>query len=510
MYNKFYSSLHDNLHHKDIDKLADWANHMYKFYDFWAIAYYPFGMVEADNGAFVEDVLLEKDINEDWEIIREFALEMEKQGKPFFMGYEWQGSGKDGDHNVFFLNNDNNMNHTHEYSQLVKDFEKVEAIGIPHHVSYKLGSRGKNWDTHNEKFSPFAEIYSSHGCSENDNNRFGMKTHVHMGPGYQPTSYEAGLNKKIKVGCIASGDNHHCPGIYDNGTICVLAKNNTKEELWDALRKSRVYGVSLGRINVDFTLDDAFIGETIYESEKSEYTISIEGDNAIDRVEVLKDNVLEEMIVHSGTWERSELKDTFDFKVKFEFGWGPDRRVFPEIDQKRWEVLIKGDCDIKHIQPCFNHMDQDIKIIDSKKAELNIVSHKSTTAGKWMGPAPVSTESIVVTFTGSTNSIVELIIDGKEYQYSVNQLLQTSDLIVMKQESHKLIKEAYGMDDFYRDDMFHHNAYKVKVHQAIPEAGYTLKHTGILNTIGSSNIRVRVHQKNGAVAWLSPVFIKRR
>lgn len=64
------------------------------------------------------------------------------------------------------------------------------------------------------------------------------------------------------------------------------------------------------------------------------------------------------------------------------------------------------------------------------------------------------------------------------------------------------------MDDFYRDDMFHHNAYKVKIHQAIPEAGYTLKHTGILNTIGSSNIRVRVHQKNGAVAWLSPVFIK--
>ena len=34
--------------------------------------------------------------------------------------------------------------------------------------SYQLEHRGKNWETHNDKFSPFVEIYSSHGSSENE------------------------------------------------------------------------------------------------------------------------------------------------------------------------------------------------------------------------------------------------------------------------------------------------------------------------------------------------------
>ena len=98
------------------------------------------------------------------------ALLKEKnaEGFPMFMGYEWQGSGKDGDHNVFFLDNEQEMHHPLRYEELVKSYEGVSAIGIPHHIAYQLGSRGKNWETHNETFSPFVEIYSSHGCSESD------------------------------------------------------------------------------------------------------------------------------------------------------------------------------------------------------------------------------------------------------------------------------------------------------------------------------------------------------
>ena len=83
-----------------------------------------------------------------------------------FMGYEWQGNGSDGDHNVFFLHNDAPMLHPMLYTQLRDAYKGTEAIAIPHHVAYQLGSRGKNWATHDERFSPFAEIYSSHGCSE--------------------------------------------------------------------------------------------------------------------------------------------------------------------------------------------------------------------------------------------------------------------------------------------------------------------------------------------------------
>ncbi len=67
------------------------------------------------------------------------------------------------------------------YQELRDDYKDTEAIGIPHHVAYQLGSRGKNWATHDENFSPFAEIYSSHGCSENDTGGMDMERHLHMG-----------------------------------------------------------------------------------------------------------------------------------------------------------------------------------------------------------------------------------------------------------------------------------------------------------------------------------------
>ena len=67
---------------------------------------------------------------------------------------------------LFFLDNEQDMKHPMRYQELRDDYKDTEAIGIPHHVAYQLGSRGKNWATHDENFSPFAEIYSSHGCSE--------------------------------------------------------------------------------------------------------------------------------------------------------------------------------------------------------------------------------------------------------------------------------------------------------------------------------------------------------
>ena len=39
---------------------------------------------------------------------------------------------------------------------------------MPHHLSYKQGRRGVNWDIFEEGVSPVVELYSMHGCSEND------------------------------------------------------------------------------------------------------------------------------------------------------------------------------------------------------------------------------------------------------------------------------------------------------------------------------------------------------
>lgn len=60
-----------------------------------------------------------------------------------FMGYEWQGAGLDGDHNVFFLNNDGEQRHPMRYQELAAGFKGQPVIGIPHHLAYQPVPEGR-------------------------------------------------------------------------------------------------------------------------------------------------------------------------------------------------------------------------------------------------------------------------------------------------------------------------------------------------------------------------------
>ena len=161
-YQKLWACMHDNPHHNQIDDLNTWYEHMKKIYDFWPIAYYPFGIVPTETGFGTEELLSEDKINADWEIIRQLVKRANREGYPMFMGYEWQGSGEDGDHNVFFFDNDENPAFPLRYRELVERYKGIQAIGIPHHLAYQLGFRGKNWATQDDQFSPFVEIGRAH------------------------------------------------------------------------------------------------------------------------------------------------------------------------------------------------------------------------------------------------------------------------------------------------------------------------------------------------------------
>lgn len=145
------------------------------------------------------------------------------------------------------------------------------------------------------------EIYSSHGCSESDDGPLDMNRHIHMGPRTGETSLERGIEKGYHLGIMAAGDNHGVPGVFEHGSMCVLAKDNSKEAIWDAFINRRVYGVSQSQIGVDFTINDIPMGGEVI-TDQAVLKMHIEGSDAIDRVEILKGNILDEMVVHSGTW----------------------------------------------------------------------------------------------------------------------------------------------------------------------------------------------------------------
>ena len=273
------------------------------------------------------------------------------------------------------------------YEELRHIYEGVETIAIPHHVAYQLGSRGKNWSTHDESFSPFAEIYSSHGCSERDTGPMDMERHLHMGPRTGETCYERGLNLGLRVGCIASGDNHSVPAVYDHGSMCVLSEDSTKEAIWAGMRARRVYGVSRSRMDIDFSIVDALMGGVVTAGEHR-LRFAVKAADAIDRVEILKDNILDEMAVHSGTWERAPIGEDEIIRVKFavEFGWGPNPRTYQDMLAREWDGSLEAPR-LVSVERAWNSFGQRLFDVTDRGCRFHMTTYMSTTTGHWMGPS---------------------------------------------------------------------------------------------------------------------------
>lgn len=504
-----WTDMHSNIHHDQMDELGKWLKQMEDCMDFWPIAYYPYGMIPYNDKFKVEGILKKEDIKEDWEIIRKVCKEANENGFPMFMGYEWQGSGEDGDHNVFFLDNDQNMKFDLRYQDLVKAYEGIDAIGIPHHLAYQVLYRGKNWETHNEKFSPFVETYSSHGSSENDNTPIPMDRHVHMGPRTGETCVERGWEKGYKFGVICSGDNHNCPGVYGFGYCAVLAKSNKKEDIWDAFVNRRTYGVSKDKMLLEYTIDGHQMGETIPANKESKLNLKIIGGDAIDRVEIIKNNQVVEMIPHLDAYNQ-KLQGRVKFKFKVEFGWGPDRRVFPDIDSKKWIGHLKTNGKICSIEKVWSNFGQKLENVTQTDCDFEITSFKSTATGKWMGPSAVTTEGFIFEIEDDVTSTIELTVDGVNYVLSVSEILYTSKIYPMIGEANALLKERFDYDGYYRADATWHNCYKFKVSKGVLEQSYTFEKEETIDTTDTDFIRIKAYQKNGGTLWSSPIFIEHK
>lgn len=508
-YKILWTDMHSNLHHEHIKDLQKWIDQMKATMDFWPFAYYPFGMVRHESGFMVEDKYDDEAINKDWEYVRELTNKANDEGFPMFMGYEWQGAGKDGDHNVYFKDNEQYMAYPLRYQELKQHFEGKDAIAIPHHLAYQLGHRGKNWDTHCDKFSPFVEIYSSHGSSENDTGSIDMVRHIHMGPRTSMTCVERGWQKGHKYGVIASGDNHSCPGVYGFGYCAVLAESNSKEDIWDAFISKRVYGVSKDKIKLDFRIDDAVMGQTIKASKNSKLNLEIIASNALDRIEIIKDSDVFEMIPHTSTWEKEELIGKIKFKFKLDLGWGPDRRVFPDIESKHWTGSLRTPGKLLSIEKCWSNFNQKLENVTDNSCDFEITSYKTTASGKWMGPSAITTEGFIFEIEDDVDSYITFEINGIEFEVSISDLLYSSRVIPLLDDAMDLLKDRYDFEEYYRSDSWWHNAYKIKIGQAVPEIGYTRKIEKEIDTTDCSLVRIRGWQKNGGAVWSTPIFIEK-
>lgn len=509
-YKDFITDLHVNLHPDQLDELDKWYNHCRETLDFFTLAYYPYEMADFPGGMHTEAELSKKTREEQWSYLKNFFQEKNREDAYLsFIGYEWQGSGEDGDHNVYFKET-GPIEMPLRYTDLVKKLKNEEAIGIPHHLAYQLGHRGKNWATHDESFSPFTEIYSSHGSSESGYTDLPMDRHPHMGPRTGGTSVFDGLLKGAHVGIIASGDNHVVPGMVSHGRAGIWAKEYSKEGIWEAFKSRRTFGFTKNKISVWLDMDNIPMGSIIKKNGQThQLNANVIGNNKINRIELIKDGDLVEVITNLGN-KVKELanEEVVTFKFKVECGWGPNLKLYPDLADKIWNGVLTTEGEILSVEKDYNSFGATYNL-EKQKCDFSCISHETTQSGVWMGASPSRTEGFIFEIKAKVNSKIKLTVNGKEKDYLVKDILENTDLLVFYEDAVELATERFGFSEYFRSDPFYHNAYKVRVNRGSILKDYMIQtNFEITESAGNSFYLIKVYQTDGQVAWSSPIWLE--
>jgi hypothetical protein len=217
-------------------------------------------------------------------------------------GYEWAESSPGRlDRNIYFRSEDDPL--PKGWPKTIEDFWKsVEAaygdnrdrrvIVGPHMFTYKTVCRPwyETWD---DRFERFVEIYSEHGMSEYPGN-----PRMLAGGQVQDGFFmQDGLRFGRKFGIIGSSDTHDSrPGRGSNslaqrgGLVAFLAKDLTRESIWDAWWNRRVYAATNERIYIDFRIDGHVMGEEITTAGKPRISYTVYGCDDELEVFLVKDN----------------------------------------------------------------------------------------------------------------------------------------------------------------------------------------------------------------------------
>ncbi len=168
-------------------------------------------------------------------------------------------------------------------AQVWEELRKMNAdfIHIPHQLA-DTGNVPTDWNIHDEKAQPVAEIFQTRGSYEYHGapRQAGRATP----PGY---FIQDAWARGIVIGVIASPDHG---GGY--GKACVFAPDLTRRSILDALRARHCYGTTAAKIFLDVRVNGRLMGEKIAEPAAGPVTVQIVArcPGEIDRVEVCRNN----------------------------------------------------------------------------------------------------------------------------------------------------------------------------------------------------------------------------
>lgn len=409
-----------------------------------------------------------------------------------FPGFEIH-SNADGDRTVLYKALDGEI----LYARSIPDLHErlaglrkqgLEAVSFPHHIGYRLGTRGINWETFNAEVEPFIEIISMHGCSE-DNECTRPFLHV-MGPCDGKSTVQSGLALGHVFG-FSGGTDHHSahPGSYGHGATGVWAHGRDRKAIWEALTSRRTYALTGDRIRLMFALNGLPMGASVPRAPHRKLEIDVQGAGALDCIDVLKNNRL--LRRFSQTDVPAEAPgDPLNTLLYLEVGWGPRNRA------SEWDVRLElSDGSITGVEPRFRGREVvaptegregDACFYESHWGQQSerVVSFRTITYGN-PNNFTNGSQGIVLAVRMPADASIAYRMNGREGRVSLDRLIQgafSGDLDGMDSPAYR----------FHRAPLPHELRWRFKMEDR-----------------GASGdvYYVRVRQKNDQWAWSSPVFV---
>jgi len=502
-------SSHTNLPAEYLADLSGSAAHARKVLDFWPMAYYPYTYIW-DRGFRTETWRDRNEVDKTWTAVCDLAQQQTCEGEfVIFPGYEWQGDATHGDHNVFFYSGHPPIFRSRTLPELYAEIRRLNlrAMAIPHHTAYLVGVRGKDWSVHDEDISPFAEMFSWHGSSESDEELIGLRRNWHMGPGVSGGTICDALDRGIRIGIIASNDSHYgVAGVHGAGLMGCYAESLTRTSLWEAFRSRRVYGVTGDRIELDFTVEGAVMGSEIAHPGAVQTLTRVRGCDALDRIELLRNNRVVATHCHNGTWKIPAGSDRIRCKLRIEAGWGARSEDILDLPDRDWACAIElSGGSVVAAEPCWKTMHQWIGPLGGHRCEFGFRTTQNPPHGE------VPSEATIFELEGRPCDVVTIRLDRKTLKMTLAEAMTSSRIVDHMDEVGDYLRRSRGIDPetLERRDWVYFCGHKVKVHRAIPDCGFTasLEHVDTDPPRGVNHYRVRVSQRNGQMAWSSPLWV---
>ena len=442
---------------------------------------------------------------DNWERIRRAAVEYEQPGEfTCFPAYEWHSTAW-GHLLVISADDMESMYCATSLADLQDHFRGGRAILVPHHTAYE---GGVDWEGFDGTLSPVVEIFSEHGSSERDGGLHPMLGHS-GGPGSYQYSLQGGLAQGKQFGFTAGTDNHDgYPGGYGLGLTGIWAQENTRESLFDALKKRRTMAVTGDRIEVLFRAGEAWMGEAVRGTATREFDYRVQGWDAIKTVELVRDNLPLRVELPDYTMPVSAAPQRF--RLRFEWGWGP-MKGYQVFD---WQGHLQvEDGQLLQVVPCFSSDPFD-EVRRKRLLELSDIgcswqSHTSRGAvftTRNGSTAQSANDALCIEVEGTLETQIELDFDcrtSSSLMATMTDWHLTGKLGASKRRM-SIGQLLQGRLGWSVDEL----PTWIVAHRALPELLYSMQGRFADTAAGPAHYYLRVTQENGQLGWSSPIWFE--